>query len=203
MTPIWFGGSQGGQSEDWFTDMRGAGSAYIDGSDDSDTAQSALVYHPGYPHNGTFTEIRLTGAVDGTEGASSQYNRVPNSRFATTANRSDDPLYVALYIHTDQIHSSTDPAGHYGSVGVPGWYVFGPLVDQNPGVNGRNIWTQIVAWPTGGPNTDRSNNGFLGLGGDAYNLIVVGKNSRPKASGEGGTDSWSIPYELLEFDPDQ
>ena len=166
--------TQGQVPDNWYTYQEGAGVA------------------PGY---GNFP---LTPVLDAqfpldanTFGPGCQflgYTTSAVSLFSTPANKDKMPEYFGVYITAAEA-----AAGTYGHADTEGWYVFGPKIDDSPGVNGYCNFAPY-AWPTGGSD---GTNGGLWNNGSTYDVGVVYLSDYTGATGNGGTDGWSAPIGSL------
>jgi hypothetical protein len=160
-------------STNWDTNQIGAGVA-----DGYGSTAYATTFDPSYPAGTT---------VDGElkYGSLGYANSPGVSKFASSADRGNMAAYVAVYVQAAEAADGT-----FGNAATAGWYVFGPAVDDNPGVSGTNSYAAL-AWPTGG--SDGAGSGGLFNNGARHQVGVANLSAYTDATGEGGTDSWT-PY---------
>jgi hypothetical protein len=164
----------GPTGDDWDTYEEGAGTVPA-----LSTSDQTVTYDSNYPNQNASWALRVTNV-----GGNWPFQYAPGTNFMSAADKATMSPYVAIYCQADEFNGRGNAAG---------WYVFGPGVDNNPGENGTIDYQAPVAWPTG------ANDGTGKLDSNVSGVVncVVWLSDYTGSTGDGGTDSWTEPTDLL------
>jgi hypothetical protein len=163
----------GPPSSDWDTYEEGAGTVPA-----LSTSDQTVTYDSSYPNQNASWALRVTNV-----GGNWPFQYAPGTNFMSAADKATMSPYVAIYCQADEFNGRGNAAG---------WYVFGPGVDNTP-ENGTIDYPAPVAWPTG------ANDGTGKLDSNVSGVVncVVWLSDYTGSTGDGGTDSWTEPTDLL------
>ncbi len=157
-------------ADDWDTYQQGAGTI-----DPINTSDKTITYDASYPNQTPATAAKLVNV-----GGAYPFKYALTTSFMSPADKASMSSYAAMYAQAGEFN---------GRGNSEGWYVFGPGVDNFPGISSGIDFDTPVAWPTGA----NDGSGLLDVNTSTEKNKIVWLSNYTGTTGNGGTDSWTAP----------